>query len=92
MDCRSAAWVEASKSQLQITQQTLRAGADTRLSLDNVEIQNCVLARALLDALLRSQRALGELQDSIQRPLGPDEMFTITPESPAIVGPPKDLK
>jgi outer membrane protein, heavy metal efflux system len=80
------------ESQLQIMQQTLRAGADTRLSLDNVEIQNCVLARALLDALLRSQRALGELQDSIQRPLGPDEMFTITPESPAIVGPPKDLK
>jgi outer membrane protein TolC len=80
------------ETQLQIMQQTLRAGADTRLSLDNVEIQNCGLVRALLDALLRSQRALGELQDSIQRPLGPDEMFTITPESPGIVGPPKDLK
>jgi cobalt-zinc-cadmium efflux system outer membrane protein len=80
------------ESQLQTMQQTLRAGADTRLSLDNVEIQNCVLARALLDALLRSQRALGELQDSIQRPLGPDEMFTITPESPAIIGPPRDRK
>jgi outer membrane protein TolC len=67
------------ESQLQIMQQTIRAGADNRLSLDNVEIQSWVLARAQLDALLRAQRALGELQDSVQRPLGPDEMFTITP-------------
>ena len=73
-------------------QQTIRAGADNRLSLDNVEIQSWILARAQLDALLRSQRALGELQDSVQRPLGPDEMFTITPESPALIGPPKDVK
>jgi len=80
------------KTQLQIMQQTIRAGVDTRLSLDNVEIQSWVLARAQLDALLRAQRALGELQDSVQRPLGPDEMFTITPESPALIGPPKDVK
>jgi hypothetical protein len=73
-------------------QQTLRAGADNRLSLDNVEIQGWVLARAQLDALLRAQRALGELEDSVQRPLAPDEMFTITPESPALLRPPKDVK
>ncbi len=80
------------ESQLQIMQQTIRAGADNRLSLDNVEIQSWVLARAQLDALLRAQRALGELQDSVQRPLGPDVMFTITPELPALIGPPKDVK
>src|SRR5216684_3105321 len=80
------------ETQLQIMQQTIRAGADNRLSLDNVEIQSWVLARAQLDALLRAQRALGELQDSVQRPLGPDEMFTITPELPALIGPPKDVK
>ena len=73
-------------------QQTIRAGADNRLSLDNVEIQSWVLARAQLDALLRSQRALGELQDSVQRPLGPDEMFTVAPDSPALIGLPKDMK
>src|SRR5713226_7368369 len=80
------------ESQLQIMQQTIRAGADNRLSLDNVEIQSWVLARAQIDALLRAHRALGELQDAVQRPLAPDEMFTITPELPALIGPPKDVK
>jgi outer membrane protein TolC len=79
------------ETQLQIMQQTIRAGADNRLSLDNVEIQSWVLARAQIDALLRAHRALGELQDAVQRPLAPDEMFTITPESPALLGPPKDV-
>jgi outer membrane protein TolC len=80
------------ETQLQIMHETIRAGADNQLSLDNVEIQSWLLARAQIDALLRAQRALGELQDSVQRPLGPDEMFTITPESPALIGPPKDVK
>ena len=73
-------------------QQTVRAGADNRLSLENVEIQTRVLARAQLDALARAQRALGELEDAVQRPLDPGEIFTVTPESSALIGPPKDLK
>jgi outer membrane protein TolC len=80
------------ESQLQIMQQTIRAGADNRLSLENLEIQTWVLARAQLDALARAQRALGELEDAVQHPLDPGEMFTITPELPALIGPPKDLK
>ena len=80
------------ETQLQIMQQGIRAGADNRLSLDNVEIQSWVLARARLDALARAQRALGELEDAVQRPLDPSGTFTITPESPALIGPPKDLK
>jgi outer membrane protein TolC len=79
------------ETQLQIMHETIRAGADNRLSLDNVEIQSWVLARTQLDALLRTQRALGELEDSVQRPLSPGEMFTITPESPPLIGQPKDL-
>ena len=61
----------------------LRAGADYRLSLDAVEIQLSVLARARLDALARSQPALGNLEDAVQRPLAPGEAF-LAPESPAI--------
>jgi outer membrane protein TolC len=80
------------ETQLQIMQQTVRAGADNRLSLENVEIQTRVLARAQLDALARAQRALGELEDAVQRPLDPGEIFTVTPESSALIGPPKDLK
>ncbi len=79
-------------TQLQITQQAIRAGADNQLSLDSVEIQISVLARARLDALARAQRSLGDLEDAVQRPLDPAGAFAITPESPALIGPPKDLK
>ena len=78
------------ENQMQITQLAIRSGTDIRLSLDIVEIQSWVLARARLDALARAQRALGELEDAVQRPLDPSGMFIIlTPESPALLGPPK---
>jgi outer membrane protein TolC len=69
------------ETQLQIMQQTIRAGADNRLSLDNIEIQSWVLARARLDALARAQKALGDLEDAVQRPLAPVDMFPMNPES-----------
>ena len=80
------------ESQLKITQQAIRAGADDQLSLDNMKIQSWILARGRLDALARAQRALGELEDAVQRPLDPGDMFTITPESPALLGAPKEMK
>ena len=80
------------ETQLQITQQAIRAGASTQLSLDNVEIQSWVLGRARLDALARAQRALGELEDAVQRPLDIGGIFTITPDSPGLIRPRKDLK
>jgi outer membrane protein TolC len=70
--------------QLQTVQQTIRAGADDRLSLDSVQIQLSVLARARLEALGRAQRALGDLEDAIQRPLDHGAVFQIRPESPAL--------
>jgi cobalt-zinc-cadmium efflux system outer membrane protein len=78
------------ETQLQIVQQTIRAGADTRLSLDGVQIQLSVLARARLDALGRAQRALGDLEDAVQRPLAPGETFPINVESPLLKGLPKE--
>jgi len=72
------------ETQSQIVQQAIRAGADTRLSLDGVEIQLSLLARARLDALARAQRALGDLEDAVQRPLAPGEVFPANAESPAL--------
>jgi len=72
------------ENQLQIVQQAIRAGADNRLSLDGLQIQLSVLGRARLDALGRALRALGELEDAVQRPLDHEEMFRILPESPAL--------
>jgi hypothetical protein len=54
-----------------------------RLSLDAVEIQLSVLARARLDALARAQAALGNLEDAVQRPLARGEAFPAS-ESPVI--------
>jgi outer membrane protein, heavy metal efflux system len=60
---------ELQENQLQIIQHTIRAGAANRLSLDGAQIQLSVLARARLDALGRAQRALGDLENTVQRPL-----------------------
>jgi len=72
------------EAQLQIVQQNIRAGSDNRLNLDGVQIQLSILARARLDALARAQRALGDLEDAVQRPLASGEMFPINAESPAL--------
>jgi outer membrane protein TolC len=72
------------ETQLQVVQQNIRAGADNRLSLDAVQIQLSVLARARLDALGRAQRTLGDLEDAVQRPLDHEALFQFQPESPAL--------
>lgn len=75
---------ELQQNQLQVAQQTISAGADNRLSLDGVQVQLSILARARLDALARAQRALGELEDAVQRPLAAVEILPINAESPAL--------
>jgi cobalt-zinc-cadmium efflux system outer membrane protein len=72
------------ETQLQVVQQSIRAGADSRLNLDAVQIQLSVLARARLDAVGRAQRALGDLEDAVQRPLDHEGLVLFQPESPAL--------
>ncbi|MCU1340664.1 MAG: TolC family protein [Candidatus Acidoferrum typicum] len=79
------------ENQMQITRQAIRSGTDIRLNLNSVEIQVWLLARARLDALARAQRALGELEDAVQKPVDPGGVFGIAPESPALKGLPKNL-
>lgn len=62
------------EKQVQMAEQSIRAGVANRLPLDGAQIQLSVLARARLDVLSRAQRALGDLEDAVQRPLDPDEM------------------
>jgi len=72
------------ETQFQIVQQNIRAGADSRSSLDGVQIQLSALARARLEALGRAQRALGDFEDAVQRPLDQDGVFHILSKSPAL--------
>ena len=77
------------QSQLQAVERSIRAGADSRLSLDAVQIELSTLARARLDALGRAQTALGDLEDAVQRPLASDDAFAISLNSPALNAPPR---
>jgi outer membrane protein, heavy metal efflux system len=72
------------ETQLRTVEQSIRSGAENRLSLDGVRIQLFLLERARLDALARAQRALGDLEDAVQRPLNHEGVFQIEPGSPAL--------
>jgi outer membrane protein TolC len=77
---------------LQMMEQAVRLGEEDRLSLNGVRIENSVVARARLDALARAQSALGELEDVVQRPLDPSDVFPINPEIPAVNKSPRESK
>jgi outer membrane protein, heavy metal efflux system len=80
--------VNLQQNQRQAIQQAVRVGASDRLDLDDADIQSSAAARARLDALARAQRALGELEDAVERPLAPGDEFPTNPESPALLTPP----
>ena len=71
------------KTHLQMTQQAVRVGEEDRLALNGVEIESSVVAGTRLDALARAQGALGELEDAVQRPLDPGDIFPSDREGPA---------
>jgi outer membrane protein, heavy metal efflux system len=79
-------------TQLRMIQQAVRLGEEDRLSLNGVQLQSSILARARLDALARAQSALGELEDAVQRPLDPGDAFSISPKSPVLNKLPKESK
>ena len=79
-------------AQLQMMEQAVRLGEEDRLGLNGVQIESSVVARARLDALAHAQSALGELEDAVQRSLDPDDLFSVSPESPALSQSPKESK
>jgi outer membrane protein, heavy metal efflux system len=79
-------------AQLQMAQQAVQLGEEDRLSLTGVQIESSVVARARLEALARAQNALGELEDAVQRPLDPGDLFPVVPESPALSKSPKESR
>jgi outer membrane protein TolC len=62
------------------TRKSVQAGEQGRLDLDDAEIERSVAERARLDALAHAQRALGYLEDAVERPLAPGDAL------PAIAG------
>ena len=71
-------------TQLRTTQLAVAVGEEDRLTLNGMQLESAVVARARLDALGRAQIALGDLENAVQRPLSPSDTFPLNPESPAL--------
>jgi cobalt-zinc-cadmium efflux system outer membrane protein len=71
-------------TQLRTTQLAVAVGEEDRLTLNGMQLESAVVARARFDALSRAQIALGDLENAVQRPLSPSDTFPLNPESPAL--------
>ena len=58
---------------LEATRQSVRAGEQDGLDLADAQIQYSIAAGARLDAVAHAQRALGELEEAVERPLAPGD-------------------
>lgn len=56
-----------------VIRDSVRAGEDGRLELDDADIELLVASRTVLESTARAQRALGDLEDAVQRPLTPGD-------------------
>jgi len=54
---------------------SVRAGEDGRVELDDADIEHLVASRMELESVARAQRALGDLEDAVQRPLTPGDQL-----------------
>jgi cobalt-zinc-cadmium efflux system outer membrane protein len=77
---------------LQMMKEAVQLGEEDRLTLNGAQIESSVVARARLDALARAQSALGELEDAVQQPLDPGDLFPVNSESPVLNKSPKESK
>ncbi len=49
--------------------ESVGAGEDGRLELDDADVEYLIASRTVLESVARAQRALGDLEDAVQRPL-----------------------
>jgi cobalt-zinc-cadmium efflux system outer membrane protein len=65
------------------TRVALRVGTADRLALTTMRLQTVLAERARLNALNRTQVALGALEDAVERPLSPEApLLQLTPSNP----------
>jgi cobalt-zinc-cadmium efflux system outer membrane protein len=79
-------------TQQQAMEMAVRAGEEDALTLNGVRIETSVAARARVDALGRAQKALGDLEDAVQRPLSASDEFSVSPLSPHEITMPTERK
>jgi outer membrane protein, heavy metal efflux system len=67
----------------QTTAQQVSVGEEDLLTLNGVDLESSVLSLARFDALARTQKALGSLEDAVQRPLGSEDKTSLPTDAPA---------
>jgi outer membrane protein TolC len=60
---------ELTATRQRAVRESVRAGEDGRLELDDADIELLIASRTKLESVARAQRALGDLEDAVQRPL-----------------------
>ncbi len=61
------------KKQLQSVEELFKAGATDRIALDGARLELDAIALSRSDTLITAQQSLGRVEDSMQRPIGPQE-------------------
>ncbi len=86
LDQLAEAWrlLQQSVAQEQAAKQLLAAGQSDRVALNGAQLQTAVTAIAQFDALYRTQQALGNLENAVQRPLLPGDIPPLSPQSPVL--------
>ncbi|HKV47402.1 MAG TPA: TolC family protein [Candidatus Acidoferrales bacterium] len=62
-------------TRLQMTERAAQVGEEDSVAVNGVQIESNALSLSRLDALVRAQTALGQLEDAVQRPLDPGDAF-----------------
>lgn len=77
---------------VELAEKTFNAGESGPLPLNGELLQNILATGAELDALYRTQAAVGSLEDAVERPLEPGDIPPLSPESPELKNHAKEKK
>jgi cobalt-zinc-cadmium efflux system outer membrane protein len=76
--------MQQSRAQQESVNQSFHAGQSDQVALNGAQLQTAVTAIAELDAVVRAQQALGDLENSVQRPLLPGDIQALSPRAAAL--------
>jgi outer membrane protein, heavy metal efflux system len=83
---------QVQEERLRFARQALQVGESNSLDLNAVALESSAIAQTRFTAVVQARRALGELEDAVQLPLEPGDLPPLRPQSPALSGPPKEMK
>jgi len=73
-----------------LVRRAVAAGESDWLTLQGTQLQVSAAAMVRFDALYNVQAALGQVEDAVERPLGPGDIAPLTPQSPLLSKSPFD--